>query len=42
MNSQIDITDILPTIRVPTLVIHRTGDSAVKVECGRFLAERIA
>ena len=41
MNSQIDITDILPTIRVPTLVIHRTGDLAVKVESGRFLAERI-
>jgi class 3 adenylate cyclase len=42
MNSQIDITDILPTIRVPTLVIHRTGDSAVRVESGRFLAERIS
>jgi class 3 adenylate cyclase/pimeloyl-ACP methyl ester carboxylesterase len=41
MNSQIDITDILPTIRVPTLVIHRTGDLAVKVDFGRFLAERI-
>src|SRR5579872_3490825 len=26
MNSQIDISDILPTIRVPTLVIHRTQD----------------
>ena len=28
MNSQIDISDILPTIRVPTLVIHRTEDRA--------------
>src|SRR5204862_1343567 len=26
MNSQIDISGILPAVRVPTLVIHRTGD----------------
>ena len=25
MNSQIDISGILPAVRVPTLVIHRTG-----------------
>jgi class 3 adenylate cyclase len=41
MNRQIDIADILPTIRVPTLIIHRTGDRTVPVQCGRFLAERI-
>ncbi|MGA2818559.1 MAG: alpha/beta fold hydrolase [Xanthobacteraceae bacterium] len=41
MNGQIDVSDILPTIRVPTLVIHRTGDQAVSVERGRFLAEHI-
>jgi class 3 adenylate cyclase/pimeloyl-ACP methyl ester carboxylesterase len=41
MNSQIDISDILPTIRVPTLVIHRTGDAAINVEGGRYLAEHI-
>ena len=41
MNDQIDVSDILPTIRVPTLVIHRTGDQNVSVERGRFLAERI-
>ena len=41
MNGQIDVSDILPTIRVPTLVIHRTGDQAVSVESGRFLAEHI-
>jgi pimeloyl-ACP methyl ester carboxylesterase/class 3 adenylate cyclase len=41
MNSQIDISDILPTIRVPTLVIHRTGDVTIDVEGGRFLAEHI-
>jgi len=41
MNSQIDVSNILPTIRVPTLVIHRTGDQVVSVENGRFLAEHI-
>ncbi|MEE8121435.1 MAG: adenylate/guanylate cyclase domain-containing protein [Anaerolineales bacterium] len=42
MNTQIDIRAILPTIRVPTLVIHRTGDRDVNVEEGRWLAEQIA
>ena len=32
MNSQIDISAILPAVRVPALVIHRTGDRAVNVE----------
>jgi class 3 adenylate cyclase len=41
MNSQIAIRDIVPTIRVPTLVIHRTGDLVVNVEAGRFLAKHI-
>lgn len=41
MNSQIDITEVLPSINVPTLVIHRKDDTAVDVEAGRLLAERI-
>jgi class 3 adenylate cyclase len=41
MNSQIDISEIVSTIRVPTLVIHRTDDKAINVEGGRFLAEPI-
>ena len=41
MNSQIDISGILPAVRVPTLVIHRTGDTAVNVEGGRDLAAHI-
>lgn len=41
MNRQIDISDILPTIRVPTLIIHRTEDATISVEGGRFLAEHI-
>jgi len=41
MNSQIDITEILPSINVPTLVIHRKDDMVVNIEGGRLLAERI-
>ena len=41
MNSQIDITDILPSVKVPTLIIHRRDDVTVDVEGGRLLAERI-
>ena len=41
MNSQIDISGIVPTIRVPTLVIHRTEDVTINVEGGRYLAEHI-
>lgn len=41
MNAEIDVRHVLSAIRVPTLVIHRTGDRAVRVECGRFLSEQI-
>ncbi len=41
MNAGIDIRDVLPTIRVPTLVLHRRGDRCLKVEEGRYLASRI-
>jgi pimeloyl-ACP methyl ester carboxylesterase len=41
MNAEIDIRPILPTIRVPTLVIHRSSDRCLLVEEGRFLARNI-
>jgi len=41
MISQIDISDILSSVHVPTLVIHCTGDTLIGVEHGRFLAEHI-
>ena len=41
MNAEIDIRDVLPTIRVPTLVLHRTDDRCLKVEEGRYVASRI-
>jgi class 3 adenylate cyclase len=37
----IDVRDILPTIRVPTLVIHRRGDRVVNWRAGRELAAQI-
>jgi pimeloyl-ACP methyl ester carboxylesterase len=41
MNAEIDVRQVLPSIRVPTLVIHRTEDQCLKVEEGRYVAERI-
>lgn len=41
MTLQIDVRDILPAIRVPTLVLHRTGDRRIEIGGGRYLAERI-
>jgi class 3 adenylate cyclase len=38
---QVDIRPILPTIRVPTLVMHRTDDQIEYVQAGRDVAERI-
>jgi len=41
MNAEIDVRDVLPTIRVPTLVIHRNGDQCLKIDEGRFVASKI-
>jgi DNA-binding winged helix-turn-helix (wHTH) protein len=41
MNSQVDVREILPSVRVPSLVIHRTGDVCLTVEEGRYVASRI-
>lgn len=41
MNIQIDIRNVLPAIRVPTLVLHNTHDGWIEVERGRDLARRI-
>ena len=41
MNSEIDVRPVLPAIRVPTLVLHRTGDVAVNVQAGRYQAAHI-
>ncbi len=36
-----DVRAVLPTIQVPTLVLHRTGDRATPVEGARYIAEQI-
>jgi pimeloyl-ACP methyl ester carboxylesterase/DNA-binding CsgD family transcriptional regulator len=41
MNTEIDIRPVLPAIRVPTLILHRTGDLDIDVNGARFMAERI-
>jgi class 3 adenylate cyclase len=41
MNTDIDIRHVLPAIRVPTLVLHRTGDPLCPVEGGRYIAAHI-
>jgi class 3 adenylate cyclase len=41
MNTEIDTRAVLPTIRVPTLVLQRTGDRDANVEEGRWIASQI-
>jgi class 3 adenylate cyclase len=38
---EFDVRDVLPSIRVPTLVMHRTGDSFIKVEHSRYIASKV-
>ena len=39
--TEIDIRSILPSIRVPTLVLHRAGNRHHRVAFGRYLADHI-
>ena len=41
MNQEIDVRHVLPTVRIPTLILHRTGDLAINVEQGRHMARQI-
>lgn len=41
MNAEIDVRNVLPLVRVPTLVMHRTDDRCLDVEEGRFVARQI-
>ena len=38
---EFDVRDVLPSIRVPALVMHRTSDSFIKVEHSRYIASKI-
>jgi len=42
MNIDTDTRAIASSVRVPTLILHRTGDRNVKVENARFAASQIA
>ena len=41
MNIEIDVRHVLPTIRIPTLILHRSADKLVNVGCSRYLAKAI-
>jgi class 3 adenylate cyclase/pimeloyl-ACP methyl ester carboxylesterase len=36
-----DVRALLPGLRMPTLVVHRRDDKYIRVEAGRYLAEKI-
>ena len=41
MNADMDIRQVLPAIRVPTLILHSVNDRNLDVRGSRYLAERI-
>jgi pimeloyl-ACP methyl ester carboxylesterase/DNA-binding winged helix-turn-helix (wHTH) protein len=41
MNAEVDVRSVLPSIRVPALVIHRRDDACLPVGGGRYVASRI-
>ena len=41
MCQDMDIRDVLPSIRVPTLILNRTGDPVAPIEAVRYMAARI-
>jgi pimeloyl-ACP methyl ester carboxylesterase len=41
LNRQIDVTEVLPTLRVPTLVLHGGKDIQVPPEHGRKLSQQV-
>jgi pimeloyl-ACP methyl ester carboxylesterase len=41
MNIELDARGILPTISVPSMVMHRMGDADVNIEEGRYIAAHI-
>jgi len=41
LNTRIDVRPVLPTIHVPTLVLHRTDEQWVNVNYGRYTAAKV-
>jgi pimeloyl-ACP methyl ester carboxylesterase len=42
MAFDIDVREVVPTIRVPALIVHATGDQVCHVEQGRWLSKHLA
>jgi class 3 adenylate cyclase len=40
-SQNLDLRSVLPSIRVPTLVLHREADRALRLDHGRYLADHI-
>jgi pimeloyl-ACP methyl ester carboxylesterase len=41
MDHEVDVTELLAAVRVPTLLMHREGDQRIGVEHGRYLARHM-
>lgn len=41
MNKEIDVRNVLPAVRVPTLILHGTEDAIVPIDVARYMASRI-
>lgn len=41
LGTEVDVRDILPTIRVPTLILHKQHDKWIKLEESQYLASHI-
>jgi len=41
MNREIDVRSVLPSTRVPTMILHRVGDRVLDIEHARYMAQRI-
>jgi len=41
MNSLVDVREMLPAVRVPTLVLHRRDDALFDADEGRYIADRV-
>jgi class 3 adenylate cyclase len=42
MAFELDVRDVVPTVSVPTLIVHRTDDKVCHVENARWLSQNIA
>ncbi len=42
LSADMDVRALLPTVRVPTLVLHHTDDTFIPPELGKYIADRIS